>query len=84
MYASALTTQSNAPYGLGRISHRNPGSTQYIYDTSAGSGVTVFVVDTGIYTGHSQFGNRASFGANFVDSSVRIPTCCHLSVTLTK
>jgi len=69
VYASALTSQTGATWGLGRISHRNQDSTTYIYDTSAGSGATVFVVDTGIYTAHSQFGGRASFGANFVDSS---------------
>ncbi|KAF8849436.1 putative cuticle-degrading protease [Acephala macrosclerotiorum] len=59
VYASALTTQTGAPYGLGRISHRNKGTTSYIYDTSAGSGITVYVVDTG----------RASFGANFISGS---------------
>lgn len=69
MYASALTTQSGAPWGLGRISHRNAGSTQYVYDTSAGSGITVYVIDTGILISHSQFGGRARWGANFVDSS---------------
>lgn len=69
MYASALTTQTGAPWGLGRISHRNQDSTSYIYDTTAGSGSTVFVIDTGIYVAHSQFGGRARFGANFVDSS---------------
>jgi oryzin len=69
VYASALTSQSGAPYGLGRISHRNQDSTTYIYDSSAGSGITVYVVDTGIYTGHSQFGGRASFGANYIFGS---------------
>ncbi|CZR55531.1 probable alkaline protease (oryzin) [Phialocephala subalpina] len=69
VYASALTTQTGAPYGLGRISHRDKGTTSYIYDSSAGSGITVYVVDTGIYTGHSQFGGRASFGANFISGS---------------
>ncbi|TAQ86894.1 hypothetical protein B7494_g4801 [Chlorociboria aeruginascens] len=57
MYASAL------------ISHRTPGGSSYIYDTSAGSGVTVYVVDTGIYTAHSQFGGRATFGANYISGS---------------
>ncbi|KAH7319419.1 peptidase S8/S53 domain-containing protein [Rhexocercosporidium sp. MPI-PUGE-AT-0058] len=69
VYASALTSQSGATWGLGRISHRNQDSTSYIYDSTAGSGTTVFVVDTGILTSHSQFGGRATFGANFVDSS---------------
>lgn len=67
--ASALTSQTGAPYGLGRISHRNQDSTTYIYDSTAGSGVTVYVVDTGIYTAHSQFGGRASFGANYISGS---------------
>lgn len=53
MRATAVTTQSGAPWGLGRISHKAPGSTSYIYDTSAGSGSRVYVVDTGIYLEHS-------------------------------
>lgn len=70
--ASALVSQTGATWGLGRISHRAKGSTTYIYDSSAGSGTTVYVVDTGIYLAHSQFGGRATWGANFVDSSVRV------------
>lgn len=69
VYASALTSQTGATWGLGRISHREQDSTTYIYDSTAGSGTTVYVVDTGILTTHSQFGGRATFGANFVDSS---------------
>ncbi|ATZ54237.1 Bcser1 [Botrytis cinerea B05.10] len=69
VYASALTTQSGSTWGLGRISHRAKGTTSYIYDTTAGSGVTVYVVDTGVYAAHSQFGGRASMGANFVSGS---------------
>ncbi|KAF2718193.1 subtilisin-like protein [Polychaeton citri CBS 116435] len=65
VYANALVTQSGAPYGLGRISHRAPGSTQYIYDSSAGSGTYSYIIDTGIYTSHNDFGGRATFGANF-------------------
>jgi len=65
---NALTTQTGAPWGLGRISHRERPSTDYIYDTSAGEGVKVYVIDTGIYIGHSQFGGRATWGANFVDT----------------
>ena len=67
---NALTTQTGAPYGLGRISHKvtNGAVTSYIYDTSAGAGTRIYVVDTGIYTAHSQFGGRAIWGANFVNS----------------
>jgi oryzin len=69
VYASALTTQTGATWGLGRISHRAQDTTTYIYDSTAGSGVTVYVVDTGVYAAHSQFGGRASMGANFVSGS---------------
>ncbi|PMD38404.1 subtilisin-like protein [Hyaloscypha variabilis F] len=69
VYANALTSQTGATYGLSRISHRNQDSTTYIYDSTAGSGTTVYVVDTEIYTSHSQFGGRASFGANYISGS---------------
>ncbi|CAD6456269.1 d8f3fb16-a9a2-4889-868b-a7b6ea0050cf [Sclerotinia trifoliorum] len=69
VYASTLTTQSGATWGLGRISHHAKSTTSYIYDSTAGSGTTVYVVDTGVYAAHSQFGGRASMGANFVSGS---------------
>lgn len=63
--ANALKTQKNAPYGLGRISHRNKGITDYVYDESAGAGTFAYIIDTGIFVGHNDFGGRATFGANF-------------------
>jgi oryzin len=65
-----LTTQTGAEWGLARISHKNAntGST-YIYDTTAGQNTRIYVVDTGILTTHTQFGGRASWGANFVTGS---------------
>ena len=81
VYANALTSQSGAPYGLGRISHRSPGTTTYIYDSTAGSGATVYVVDTGVYAAHSQFGGRARMGANFVSgSAVTAPVVISISL----
>ncbi|KAK0202296.1 serine protease [Desarmillaria ectypa] len=70
---SITTTQSNAPWGLARISQRSAlGSSdtsaltyKYNYDPSGGAGVDVYVVDTGIYTSHSTFGGRASWGKTF-------------------
>lgn len=44
--------QPNAPWGLGRISHRRPGITTYTYDDSAGQGTCSYVVDTGIDASH--------------------------------
>lgn len=46
VYASALVSQANPPYGLARISHRNPGATSYIYDDSAGQGTFSYIIDT--------------------------------------
>ncbi|PBK68468.1 peptidase 1 [Armillaria solidipes] len=70
---SVITTQTNAPWGLARISQRAAlGSSDtsaltysYNYDPSGGAGVDVYVVDTGIYTAHSTFGGRAAWGATF-------------------
>ena len=64
-YMTAITTQNSAEWGLGRISHRQSPSTQYVYDTSAGSGTYAYVVDSGININHQEFGGRASLGSNF-------------------
>lgn len=71
---NTLSLQSNAPSGLVRLSHAKAGASGYIFDSSAGEGITAYVVDTGILTTHSEFGGRATFGKNFVPNSpVRLP-----------
>ena len=56
------TTQSSAPWGLDRVDQRDlPLSTTYTYPRT-GSGVTAYVIDSGIYTAHSEFGTRARLG----------------------
>lgn len=62
--------QGNATSGLARLSHARPGNRGYIFDSSAGEGITVYVVDTGIRTSHNEFEGRATFAANFVDTVV--------------
>lgn len=64
--ARAQTTQRGAPWGLGTISHRSAGSTDYVYDTSAGAGTFAYVVDSGVQVSHSQFGGRATHGYSVV------------------
>ena len=53
-------TQTGATWGIDRIDQRNrPLSGTYTYNTTASS-VYVYIIDTGIYTSHTQFGGRAS------------------------
>ncbi|KAF5584560.1 endopeptidase K [Fusarium pseudoanthophilum] len=67
-----LTTQASAPWGLARISqvfNGNGVDARYRYDTTAGTGTTVYILDSGIRTSHKEFGGRAVWGANFVSGS---------------
>ncbi|KAK0708931.1 peptidase S8/S53 domain-containing protein [Apiosordaria backusii] len=66
---NAVVSQTGAPWGLARISSRTPGGTTYRYDDSAGAGTCSYIIDTGIYTAHSDFEGRAIWGSNHVDSS---------------
>jgi len=69
VYSSAA--QYNAPWGLARISHRELSwftYTTYLYNATAGSDVTVYVVDTGINIDHVEFGSRARWGITVPDN----------------
>ncbi|KAE9969895.1 hypothetical protein BLS_005183 [Venturia inaequalis] len=62
----SLLTQSPAPWNLARISHRQKGSTTYTYDSSAtGQGTCSYILDTGLFTQHADFQNRATLLKNF-------------------
>jgi subtilisin family serine protease len=61
-------TQSNAPWGLDRIDQTSlPLSGTYTYPDSAGTGVTAYVIDTGVRITHSQLTGRAVNGYDAVD-----------------
>ncbi|KAJ8118023.1 hypothetical protein OPT61_g902 [Boeremia exigua] len=57
-----LATQSPSIWSLGDISHKEAGATEYVYDDSAGEGMTAYVFDTGIRLTHEEFEGRARFG----------------------
>ncbi|WP_081915516.1 S8 family peptidase [Saccharothrix sp. NRRL B-16314] len=62
-------TQSNPPsWGLDRTDQRSlPLNSSYSY-TSTGSGVNVYVIDTGVRISHSTFGGRARNGYDAVEN----------------
>lgn len=58
--------EKSAPWGLARISHRDPLSfgtfNKYLYAADAGDAVDVYVIDTGTNTDHVDFEGRAHWG----------------------
>ncbi|KAJ3046604.1 hypothetical protein HK097_000710 [Rhizophlyctis rosea] len=65
---SILGEQKDPPsWGLQRISNRDlPLSKSYKYPDSAGEGVNVFIIDTGIHIAHPEFEGRAKIGKTVV------------------
>lgn len=67
-FSSGVTgesTQTGATWGIDRVDQRTGINGSYNY-TSTGSGVTAYVIDSGINTAHSQFGGRARVGRDSV------------------
>ncbi|KAJ5494603.1 hypothetical protein N7463_010690 [Penicillium fimorum] len=66
--ATKNVVQADAPsWGLTRISSKTPDATDYVYDSTAGEGIVVYGVDTGIDIENADFGGRAEWGSNQVD-----------------
>jgi len=70
MRTTAVQTDTKSPWGLQRVStaaalpagsRANTLAFTYSFDDTAGTGVDVYVVDTGINTQHESFGGRATF-----------------------
>jgi subtilisin family serine protease len=67
-------TQSGATWGIDRLDQKAlPLSTTYTYGTA--SGVTAYVLDTGIRISHSDFGGRATYGWNFINGNADASDC---------
>ncbi|MBL8254597.1 MAG: S8 family serine peptidase, partial [Candidatus Competibacter sp.] len=72
---SLQSSQFNAPWGLDRIDQRTlPLNTRYDYFPT-GDQVNVYVIDTGIRFSHSEFGGRATVGADFVNDGKNGDDC---------
>lgn len=73
---TAGATQTNPPsWGLDRIDQRNlPRDYSYTYQNN-GSGVTVYIIDSGIRMTHNEYNGRASSGWDFIDNDADASDC---------
>jgi len=73
-----ITTQTNATWGLQRLSQKAPLTNQnangqdftYTYNDSAGAGVDIYIVDTGVQVDHPEFEGRVRFAQTFGNGAV--------------
>ena len=72
---SISATQTGATWGIDRIDQRTlPLSTTYVYNAD-GTGVTVYIIDTGMNLSHTQFTGRASTGYDAVTAGGTAADC---------
>jgi serine protease len=78
MYATPIQAsgdQASPTWGLDRVDQRSgslDGNYHYDYD---GTGVTAYVVDTGVLNSHNEFGGRATSGYDFIDNDNNATDC---------
>lgn len=56
----ADVSETDATWGLGRVSHRAVGSSEYLYEATAGAGSCAYIIDTGVFAAHPEFEGRAT------------------------
>jgi subtilisin family serine protease len=72
----ALTgTQKNPVWGLDRVDQRGKSLSKSYQPSADGDSVHAYVIDTGIRTGHQQFGGRAAHGYDFVGHDADASDC---------
>lgn len=83
--ADALETQTSATWGISRIDSPRVIDSTYTY-SSVGSGVSVYVIDTGINTTHSEFTGRINLGYSAITDGRGVEDCnghgTHVSGTI--
>ena len=68
-------TQSNPTWGLDRIDQRSlPLSSSYTYNTT-GSGVTAYIIDTGVLGSHGEFSGRMASGYSAISDGRGTTDC---------
>jgi len=84
---TAQTDQASPPWGLDRIDQRTlPLNRKYSYPAVAGSGVTAYVVDTGVAGDDTDLAGRVGTGATFISDGRGTADCnghgTHVSGTI--
>lgn len=75
VFSINATTQSNPVWSLDRVDQANlPLNKSYSYDTD-GSGVHVYILDTGINANHQEFAGRIGEGYDFIDNDSQPQDC---------
>jgi hypothetical protein len=81
----ALAEQTSPPWGLDRIDAKSGLDNKYVY-SKTGSGVNVYVIDTGIRASHSEFSGRVKQGYSAVNDGNGTNDCqghgSHVSGTI--
>lgn len=68
MEETTAAVQDYPWYGLDKIDQRDTLMDRAYSYTSTGSGVTAYIIDTGIRSSHVEFGGRATSGFDFVEA----------------
>lgn len=73
---SVSDTQNSAPWGLDRVDQKTlPLSGTYNYESTAGQGVDVYIVDSGVLSTHTDFTGRISTGYTGVSDGLGSSDC---------